>query len=136
MNRFGKASVIALGVLALGTAVASAQSAADAVSARQAAMKTFGPDSKAIGDYAKGMGDKAAAAKAASDMAATAAKLETLWPAGTSSTDMPGVSHAKAAIWTDHDAFVAKFAAMADSANKLSGVIASGAPADVQAAQG
>lgn len=135
MTRFGKVGAIALGVLALGTAVAAAQTM-DAIKARQAAMKSFGGDSKAIGDYVKGAGDQASAVKAANDMADTAAKLEGLWPAGTSSTDMPGMTYAKAAIWTDHDAFVARFAAMSDGAKKLAATIGSGTTDDVKAASG
>jgi cytochrome c556 len=135
MNKFGQVGVIALGVLALGTAVAGAQSM-DAIKARQAAMKSFGGDSKAINDYVKGAGDQASAVKAANDMADTATKLEGLWPAGTSSTDMPGMTQAKAAIWANHDAFVAKFAAMSDGAKKLAATIGSGTTDDVKTASG
>ena len=136
MNTWGKAGVVALSVVALGTAVAAAQSKDDAVKARQTAMKSFGADTKAISDYIKGAGDKDSAAKAAMDMSATSTKLAKLWPAGTSSTDMPGVSKAKPDAFTDGAKFTDRFAALSGDASKLADTIKSGSTDDVKAAQG
>jgi cytochrome c556 len=133
-NKWAKTTVVALSILAFSGAVASADSPQDVVKARQAAMKSFGADSKAISDYVKGAGDKDAAVKAAGDYGATATKLAKMWPKGTSSADMPGVSKAKPAIWTDSAKFNASFGSMTDGAKKLADVIKTGSTDDVKAA--
>ena len=131
-----KAAVLALGIAALGTAYASAQSA-DVVKAREDAMKSFGANNRAIAAYAGGTGDKTAASTAAQSIADTATKLSavTMWPKGTSSTDMPGVSLAKAQVFADGPTFTGRFTVLASDANKVVAAINTGTPDDVKAAQ-
>ena len=95
MNRWGVA-VLAAGIAALATGVV-AQDKAASVKARQDFMKAQAADTKAIGDYAKGMASKDDALKAIADLQArNSAILKQLVP-GTSMADMPGVSYAKPA---------------------------------------
>jgi cytochrome c556 len=126
-------AVAVMGVAAVGTA-GLAQDKAAIVKDRQDFMKAQAADSKAINDYAKGMGDKAAAAKAIDDLIARADKIDSLFPAGTSSTDMPGVSKAKAVIWTDRADFDKIPAVLKGYEMMTKTAIATGTPADVGAA--
>ncbi len=130
MARWKAMTVAALGVAMLAGA-ALAASNADIVKDRQESMKAQAADVKAVGDYAKGKGDKDAALKAANDLAAHAAKNMTLFPKGTSSAELAGKSNAKPAIWTENAKFQAIFAVQKDKAAKLADVIKTGAPADV-----
>ena len=135
MNKWGLAAMAAaFGVAALGTAVAQDKTAF--VKDRQAFMKAQAADSKAINDYAKGMASKDDATKAINDLLARNTKLVGLFVAGTSSTDLPGVSNAKAVIWTDHDHFASIAATLHDLEVKQAELIKTGSPADVGAAQG
>jgi cytochrome c556 len=136
--KLSAAAIVALGVAAVGTA-GLAQDKETAIKSRQDFMKAQSADNKAINDYAKGMGDKAAALKAVDDLIARSDKIATLFPAGTSSTDFPGKSNAKAVIWTDHDNFVKIPVALKALELKTKTAIETGAPDQVgeaAAAQG
>jgi cytochrome c556 len=129
------ATAIALGVTAVGAATHAADNI-QVVKDRQAHMKAQGNDNKAINDYAKGRVPKAAAQKAIADLQARNAKTLSLFAdKATSSTAMPGVSNAKAAIWTDNAKFAAIVAQLKVQADKQAALIESGTPAQVGAAQ-
>ncbi len=134
MNRWSKAGVMALSILALGAAGAMADAKGDAVKSRRDDMKALAAANKTINDYVKGKADKAAAAKAADTLGATSTKLAKLWPKGTSSAELPGTTAAKPAIWTDMAKFNASFSSLSDGAKKLGGTINSGTTDDVKAA--
>jgi cytochrome c556 len=121
-----------LGVAALGTAVA-AQDKAAIVKSRVDFMKALGADNKTISDYAKGAASKEDAAKAIADMQTRNAKIAGLFVAGTSSADLPGVSYAKPAIWTDHDKFLGVIAALKDAESAQADLIKTGTPEAVGA---
>jgi cytochrome c556 len=133
-GKWGKVAVAALGVAALSSAV-FAQDKETLVKNRVDFMKGQAADNKAIGDYAKGMATKEAATKAINDLVERSGKIVAMFPAGTSSTDMPGKSNAKAAIWTDHDKFVAIAKTLHDTAVAEADVIKTGTPEEVGAAQ-
>ncbi len=136
MSKWGLAAMAAaFGVAALGTAVL-AQDKTQLVKDRQTFMKGQAADSKAINDYAKGMATKDDATKAINDLLARNAKLVSLFVAGTSSTDLPGVSNAKAVIWTDHDHFASIAATLHDLEVQQAELIKTGTPDAVGAAQG
>lgn len=132
LRKWNVAAIAALGVVAMGTTAMAA--AADIVKERQASMKAQGADMKAITDYARGKGDKDAALKGAGDLADRAAKDAKLFPKGTSSADLPGVSKAKPEIWTDNAKFMAILKGMQDKSSKLADVIKSSSPDDVKTA--
>lgn len=125
-----------IGVALLGASAGLAQDKPAAVSDRQALMKSQGPDTKAIGDYGKGAGDQAKAQAAIDHLLAANAKMAGLFPAGTSSADLPGKTAAKPTIWTDHDGFVKAIAALHDAEVAEAAAIKSGTPADVAAGAG
>jgi cytochrome c556 len=133
-GKWGTIAIAALGVAALGTAVV-AQDKTGLVKDRQAFMKAQAADNKAINDYAKGMADKAAATKAIDDLLARNTKIVSLFVPGTSSTDLPGVSNAKAVIWTDHDHFTSIAASLHDLEVSQAALIKTGTPEAVGAAQ-
>lgn len=132
MRGWTMAAVAALGVVAIGATAMAAP--ADTVKERQASMKAQGADLKAVTDYSRGKADKDAALKGAQDLADHAAKSAKLFPKGTSSTDLPGVSKAKPEIWTDNVKFMAILKGMQDRAAKLPAVIKTGTPDDVRTA--
>lgn len=136
-TRWGAAGIALITVVAAGAAVGWAQDKEAAVSARQAAMKLEGPDLKAILDYAGDKGtDQATAVAKAQELLALSDKLAGLWPAGTSSTDMPGKSHAKPEIWQQMDKFQALYAGQKSGEQKLLTALQKGDKAAVQAAVG
>jgi cytochrome c556 len=135
LGHWGKVLVAALGVAAVGTATV-AQDKVGFVKARQDFMKAQAADNKVITDYTKGAADKAAAIKAIDDLLERNGKIVGLFTPGTSSTDMPGVSNAKAVIWTDHEKFVGIVKALHDEEVKVSDVIKTGTPEAVAAARG
>ena len=138
MSRTGKlisAAVLALGVASAAMGAWAAVDKEAIVKERQDFMKAQSADNKAINDYAKGMGTKEDAQKAADDLVIRSQKIVSLFPAGTSSTDMPGKTNAKALIWTDHDKFMAVPVALHEHATKVSALIKTGTPAEVGAAQ-
>jgi cytochrome c556 len=133
LNKWGFAAVAAVGVVALASGVV-AQDKAAAVKARQDFMKAQGADTKAISDYAKGMGSKADAQKAIADLQARAPKIPALFVPGTSMADMPGVSYAKPAAFTEKDKLEAAAANLKSVEDKVANAINTGTPADVAAA--
>ena len=125
----GIAAAIAISGLA---GVSFAQSQADAIKERQAAMKDNGKEAKIIAEYAKsGKGSAKAVQAAAEKIVATADKLADLFPAGTSEDDAvgkAGKTRAKAAIWTD----MAKFKADDEALKKAAEAVAKAAAAGDQ----
>ena len=134
-TRWGAAGIALVTVIGIGAAVSWAQDKEAAVSTRQASMKLEGPALKAILDYAGDKGtDQATAAAKAQELLALSDKLVGLWPAGTSSKDMPGKSNAKPEIWTEMDKFQALYASQKSGEQKLLSAIQKGDKAAVQAA--
>jgi len=129
----GMAALIGVfGLVVLGSP-GIAQDKAAIVKDRQAYMKAQGADTKTIGDYAKGTADKASAIKAIDDLLARNPKMLALFAPGTSTTDMPGVSYAKPAIWTDKDHFAMTISTLHDLEVKEAALIKTGTPAEVGA---
>ena len=136
-TRWGAAGIALVTVIVIGAAVSWAQDKEGAVSARQAAMKQEGPDLKAILDYAGDKGtDQATAVAKAQELLVLSDKLAALWPAGTSSKDMPGKSNAKPEVWQQMDKFQALYASQKSGEQKLLTAIQKGDKAAVQAAVG
>ena len=136
LNKWGVTAVAAaVGFAAIGTAVA-AQDKTAFVKNRQSFMKAQAADSKAISDYAKGMGSKADAEKAMADLRARNPKILALFAdSTTSSTAMPGVSNAKAVIWTDKDKFARVVTTLKMLEDKEAELIKTGTPGAVETAQ-
>jgi cytochrome c556 len=135
LQRWGAASIALVTMISVGAAVGWAQDKAAAVGERQATMKLEGPALKAILDYAGDKGtDQATAVAKAQELLAIADKLAGLWPAGTSSKDMPGKSNAKPEIWTEMDKFRALYANQKSDDQTLLAAIQKGDKAAVQAA--
>jgi cytochrome c556 len=128
-------ALAALGVAAIGTA-GVAQDKAAIVKDRQTFMKGQGADAKAIADYGKGMATKEDALKAIADLQAKNPKMLALFVAGTSMTDLPGVSYAKANIWTEKADFAKSITALGDMETAMAETIKTGAPEAVGAAAG
>lgn len=81
-------------------------SARYAIGERQGVMKSYGGDMKAIGGFLKkGQGSAADVAARARKMAGSTDRLKGMFPKGTSSTDLPGKTRAKPAIWKKKAAF-------------------------------
>ena len=134
-TRWGAAGIALVTVVGIGAGVSWAQDKEAAVSTRQVTMKQEGPALKAILDYAGDKGtDQATAIAKAQELLALSDKLAALWPAGTSSKDMPGKSNAKPEIWTDMDKFQALYASQKSGEQKLLAAIQKGDKAAVQAA--
>ena len=130
MNKWGVAAVAVAGMAALATGVL-AQDKAAAVKARQDFMKAQAADTKAISDYSKGMGSKADAEKAIADLQTrNPAILKQLVP-GTSMADMPGVSYAKPAAFTETAKLTEIVANLKTMEDKLSTTIKTGTPEQV-----
>jgi cytochrome c556 len=90
------------------------------IDTRRATMKDIGAQMKAI--YAvvdAKSGDMADMQKRALQVQADAAKIPNLFPAGTSSDDFSGKTHALPAIWKDMDRFKANAADLETQAGKL-----------------
>ena len=132
LNKWGIAAVAVAGMAAMATGVV-AQDKAAAVKARQDFMKAQAADTKAIADYTKGMASKDDAMKAIADLQTrNPAILKQLVP-GTSMADMPGVSYAKPAAFTEKDKLVAIVANLKTMEDKLAATIKTGTPEQVGA---
>jgi cytochrome c556 len=128
--RWSMAGIALAGVTALATGVL-AQDKAAVVKARQDFMKAQAADNKAINDYAKGMASKDDALKGIADLQVRNSKiLEQLAP-GTSMTDMPGVSYAKPAAFTEKDKLAAIVATLKTIEDRTAEVIRTGTPEQV-----
>jgi cytochrome c556 len=124
--KWGAIGASAAAILLSGIVGGVAQDKAELIKARQDFMKAQGADVKAISDYAKGQGDKAAAEKAIDDLIARNPKIVDQFPEGTSATDFPGKTHAKPELWTDWDKAKMIPAALLEQEKKLKEVIATG----------
>jgi cytochrome c556 len=134
-TRWAATGIALVTMIGIGTAVSLAQDKEVIVKERQATMKTEGPDLRAIMDYANDKGtDQATALAKAQELLAAADKLPTLFPAGTSSKDMPGKSNAKPEIWQELDKFNALYATQKSGEQELLAAIQKGDKAAVQAA--
>ncbi len=98
-------------------------------------MKAQAADNKAINDYAKGMATKEQATTAINDLITRSTKIAAMFPAGTSSKDLPGKSNAKPEIWSDFDRFAGIAKVLHDTAMKEAELIKTGSPEDVGKAQ-
>lgn len=130
LNKWGVAAVAVAGMAALATGVV-AQDKAAVVKARQDFMKAQAADTKAIGDYAKGMGSKDDALKAVADLQARNPKILDQLAPGTSMADMPGVSYLKPAAFTEKDKLAAIVGNLKVMEDKLAATIKTGTPEQV-----
>ena len=134
--RWGTIGAGTAAVLLAGVVAGIAQDKLALVTERQTFMKSQGADAKAISDYSKGQGEKAAALKAIDDLIARAPKIITMFPPGTSATDFPGKSNAKPEIWTDMDKVKAIPTALMAEEEKVKAAIETGPAEAVGAAMG
>jgi cytochrome c556 len=126
---FSVAGLVALGVAGIEglSRSARADDAQTAVDTRRALMKDIGAQMKAI--YAvvdAKSGDLADMEKRALVVQADAAKIPTLFPAGTSISDLPDKTHALPAIWQNMDTFKQDAADLGTQAGKLAEAAKSG----------
>ncbi len=119
-------------------AAVSPATAADmsAVEKRQALMKNNGKDAKTVAEYLKGQGSAEDVAKAAAQIASNAKEIPELFPAGTSSKDLPGKTHAKPVIWTDMAKFKADAHTLEEKAMALEAAAKAGDKQKIQVAFG
>ena len=137
LQRWGAASIALVVMISVGAAVGWAQDKEAIVKERQTAMRQEGPNLKTILDYAGDKGvDQATAIAKAQGLVALGEKLSGLWPAGTSSKDLPGKSNAKPEIWEQMDKFKALYASFKSDEQKLLAAVQKGDKAAVQAAVG
>jgi cytochrome c556 len=109
------------------TGAARADDLQTAVDTRRATMKDIAAQMKAI--YAvvtAKSGDMADMQKRALQVQADAAKIPTLFPAGTSTADLGDKTHALPAIWENMDKFKADAANLGTEAGKLAAAAQSG----------
>ncbi len=133
--RRSAAGIALVTMISIGAGVGWAQDKEAAVSARQAAMKQEGPNLRTISDYANDKGtDQATALAKTQELLALSDKLIGLWPAGTSSKDMPGKSNAKPEIWADFDKFKALYVGQKKAEEDLLAAVQKGDKPAVQAA--
>lgn len=134
LMKWGVAAVAAAGMAALATGVV-AQDKAAAVKARQDFMKAQAAATKTLGDYGKGMATKADAEKAIADLQARNGKIMALFVPGTSMSDMPGVSYAKPAAFTDTAKLKEIVATLKTYEDKQAETVKNGTPEQVAAVQ-
>jgi cytochrome c556 len=133
--RWGAAGLALVITIGAGAAVSLAQDKDAIVKERQATMKEEGPNLRAILDYANDKGtDQATALAKAKELLVASDKLPGLFPAGTSSKEMPGKSNAKPEIWQELDKFKALYATQKSGEQDLLAAIQKGDKAAVQAA--
>jgi cytochrome c556 len=114
------ALLVTTGAIASLSLTARADDLESVIKERQAAMKDIGAQMKAI--YAvvdAKSGDMADMQKRALQVKADITKAATLFPAGTSTDDFPGKTHALPAIWKDMDTFKADATNLEAQADKL-----------------
>ncbi len=134
--RIGAAAAAIALLVGLGAATSVAQDLAAVVKDRQGAMKQQSDDLKAIKAYLDGGSDQATAVAKAKDMLGVADRIGPLWPAGTSSKDMPGKSNAKPEIWQDMAKFKTIEAALKTGDQTLLDALTKGDKAAATAAFG
>jgi len=134
--QFGAAVAAVAVVIGLGAATTMAEDLAAVVKERQGLMKQQSDDLKVIKAYIDGGSDQAAAVDKAKSLASISDKLPDIWPAGTSSKDMPGKSNAKPEIWQDMAKFKAIQATVKTADEKLLDALQKGDRAAAGAAFG
>ena len=99
-------------------------------------MKAQGKDLGAVTAFLEDKGDLATAQAAGSDLVEKLPKIPSLFPAGTGMEAYPGKSYAKAAIWTDHDKFIAAANNAVTASEALNTALKSGDKATIATAFG
>ncbi|MFD2173933.1 c-type cytochrome [Rhodobacter lacus] len=108
--------LLTLPVAAMVLGTAAFADGMETVKARQDFFKALGGSMKAMAGVAKNFDAEAAKAEAAKLETLLTTDMGPLFAPGTSSTDFPGESEAKASIWTNMDDFGAKGKAMHEAA--------------------
>ena len=130
--------VLALGAAfaigALGVLPAAAQDALSVIEKRQGVMKQQGKDLGAVKALLDGKGEQAAAQAGADDLLKTLPQIPGVFPQKTSSTDYPGKTRAKPAIWAEWDKFNAAQKTALAKAQALDAAVKSGNKETIQAA--
>lgn len=137
--RHALAAAAFVALAAAGTAYVASATAADMspVQKRQALMKDNGKSSRTIVAYLKnGKGSTEDVAKAAAEIARNATMIPELFPAGTSSADMPGKTRAKPAIWQDMAKFKVEAKTLEEKAMALEAAAKAGDKKKIQMAFG
>jgi cytochrome c556 len=126
--RFGVIVAALAAVLGLGVAAGVAQDKEKeaAIKQRQAFMKNQSEELKVIQAYIKGEGDQAAALAKATELAANASKIPSLFPEGSSIEQFPDKTRAKPDIWANWDKFKAVPVALQSEAQKLEAAVKDG----------
>jgi cytochrome c556 len=140
-NLLNKGMIIggAVALLAAGTAGVFAQAGADKaaiVKARKDFMKDQQQAFNAISAFAKGTGDRDAAIAGANKLLDFSAKIDakfidTYFPAGTSSADLPGQTNAKPELWQHLDEAKTAGPKLHEAELKLAEVVKTGDPKTV-----
>jgi len=128
------ALALAVAVAASGVGTAMAQDALQVIEKRQGVMKQQGRDLTAIKAFLDDKGDQAAAQAGADDLLKTLPQIPAAFPQKTSSTDFPGKTRAKPAIWPDWDKFTAAQQNALAKAQALDAAVKTGNKATIQAA--
>jgi cytochrome c556 len=126
-------------LIAAGTAGVFAQAGADKaaiVKARKDFMKEQQAAFNAISAFAKGTGDREAAIAGANKLLELSSKIDakfidTYFPAGTSSADLPGQTNAKPELWQNINDAKAAGAKLHEAVLKLAEVVKTGDPKTV-----
>jgi cytochrome c556 len=124
--RFGVIVAALAAVLGLGVAAGVAQDKEAAIKQRQAFMKNQAEELKVIQAYIKGEGDQTAALAKATELAANASKIPSLFPEGTSIEQFPDKTRAKPDIWANWDKFKAVPVALQSETQKLEAAVKEG----------
>jgi cytochrome c556 len=122
---------IGLALLLGSAAVGVTQDKLALVTQRQDFMKAQGGDFGKISAWAKGNADQAAALAAVDDLLARRPKIADQFPPGTSATDFPDKSKAKADLWSNKDKVAQYVADLLPAEQHLRATVQSG---DAQAA--
>jgi cytochrome c556 len=109
------------------------QDAEAAVKDRQTTMKGQGAAVATIKKYIDGAVEQGDAVKAADDLVKLAQTVPSKFPKGTSTTDFPGKSGAKPAIWTEPDKFAAAAKNEFAEVQKLNAAVKTGDKAAIAA---
>jgi cytochrome c556 len=142
MKKFALKGVLVAGVaglLAAGTVGVFAQAGADKatiVKDRKDFMKSQQQAFNAITAFAKGTGDREAAVAGANKLLELSSKIDakfidTYFPAGTSSADLPGQTNAKPELWQHLDDAKAAGPKLHEAELKLADVVKTGDPKTV-----
>jgi cytochrome c556 len=135
MKHVKMGGIAAAAVLALGVAAGSAgaQDKEAVVKDRQQTMKSLGAGMGGVKAYLEGNADQKKAEEGVQLILASAKAIPDKFQKGTSMEELPNVSWAKPAAWTEQDKFQAAWTNMLGQAEKLQEAVKSGDKEKIQA---